>query len=341
MLVANYDAKIASKQIRRILNDPKRQQLKSIIGNPVRINGLGALTYTATGQQMHRILMCLPPGRFSDAYMDECARVLWMRDTGDQRLIDEVHHNRTTAIANGGVPTMGSLFGPCVPDVTAQVQPPELSAASTKRGIAMMEAEVEERQLMLVERRASLRRDNEEHGLRVCREIEEIRVLHTQGLQASWQLLGELDLQDDHSSFAFRDSIHNFDPRLMISVAQRSIAPAEGAPAEGAAAEGALCETLESSGPVHAQAGNLLQIHEILEHVMGVGASTAARVSRSFGTEISKMFKARHGRLGPEKKREINGLKKFVRAYAPGDVEWIREQLTKMLAEDEQARKKK
>ena len=191
-------------------------------------------------------------------------------------------------------------------------------------------------QLMLVERRASLRRENEEHGLRVCREIEEIRVLHTQGLQASWQLLGELDLQDDHSSFAFRDSIHNFDPRLMISVAQRSIAPAEGAPAEGA-----LGETLESSGPVHAQADNLLQVHEILEHVMGVGASTAARVSRSFGTEISKMFKARHGRLGPEKKREINGLKKFVRAYAPGDVEWIREQLTKMLAEDQQAQKKK
>ena len=124
----------------------------------------------------------------------------------------------------------------------------------------------------------------------------------------------------------------------MISVAQRSIAPVEGARAEGVPSE---TRAAESSGPIHAQADSLLQVHEILEHVMGVGASTAARVSQSFGAAISKLFKARYGRLGPEKKREINGLKKFVRAYAPEDVEWIREELAKMLTEDEQTRKKK
>ena len=76
MLVAGYDAKQASKQLGRILSTPGRERLKAIIGTPIRINGCGPLTYATIGQQMHKLLMCVPPGRYTDEYLDECFPIL-------------------------------------------------------------------------------------------------------------------------------------------------------------------------------------------------------------------------------------------------------------------------
>ena len=125
MLVGGYDLKQAGAFVNRLLNDPKRERIRAQVGPLMRLNNRGHACYCAEGQVMHKILMCLPPSRCSDEYMHECARVLWMRDTGDQQLIDEVHNNRTTAITNGGVPTMGSLFGP----PTVEFEPERLPLA--------------------------------------------------------------------------------------------------------------------------------------------------------------------------------------------------------------------
>ena len=345
MIVANYDVKNASGQLSRILKHANRTELKSAIGAPIRLNGHGNACYCATGQQMHRILMCLPPGRFSDSYMDECSRVLWMRDTGDQRLIDEVHHNRTSAIANGGVPTMGSLFGPPgVPDVTAQVKPPELATASTKRSIAMMEAEVESVQLALSERRQNLqlallerqqnlqlalveqRKDDADHALRVSREVVELRRLHALCTQEEIELLESMGAADDHSRWAYRDRVHNFDPLQYLSIS-RIVPQITGAPGADVAPETA-------SGALHAQAGNLLQVHEILELRMGVSAPEAARVSNAFGRVIAPMYRERYNVDEPPKKnREIKGLIKGVNAYPPVDWPWIQVELQRLLDE--------
>ena len=111
MLVGGYESKQAIKQISRILNDPKRQELKEEVREPMRVNGRGQACYCASGTLMHMILMCLPPGRLSNKYMVECARVLHMRDIGDSRLIAEVAHNRAAALTNGGAPPVISLFG--------------------------------------------------------------------------------------------------------------------------------------------------------------------------------------------------------------------------------------
>ena len=343
MLVGDYEQQQAKTQIARILNNPKRQRLREQVGEPSKINGHGHACYCAEGQVMHKVLMCLPPGRFSDSYMDECSRVLWMRDTGDQRLIDEVHHNRTSAIANGGVPTMGSLFGPPgVPDVTAQVKPPELATASTKRSIAMMEAEVESVQLALSERRQNLqlallerqqnlqlalveqRKDDADHALRVSREVVELRRLHALCTQEEIELLESMGAADDHSRWAYRDRVHNFDPLQYLSIS-RIVPQITGAPGADVAPETA-------SGALHAQAGNLLQVHEILELRMGVSAPEAARVSNAFGRVIAPMYRERYNVDEPPKKnREIKGLIKGVNAYPPVDWPWIQVELQRLL----------
>ena len=346
ILVAGYDARQASKQLGRILGDPKRSELKEAIGLPIRLNNHGNALYCATGQQMHRILMCLPPGRFSDSYMDECSRVLWMRDTGDQRLIDEVHHNRTAALANGGVPTMGSLFGPPgVPDVTAQVQPPELAAASTKRSIAMMEAEVESVQLALFERRQNLqvalveqRKDDADHALRVSREVVELRRLHALCTQEEIELLESMGATDDHSRWAYRDRVHNFDPLQYLSISRivPQITEAPGAAPGNVTAHAAEVAPgdVTLSGALHAQAGNLLQVHEILELRMGVSSPEAARLSNAFGRVIAPMYRERYNLDEPPKKnREIKGLVKGVNAYPPVDWPWIQVELQRLMDE--------
>jgi hypothetical protein len=111
MLVGGYNPKQAIKQFNRILNDPKRQELNEKVGEPMRVNGRGQACYCASGTLMHMILMCLPPGRLSNKYMAECARVLHMRDAGDSRLVVQVEHNRQAAVENGGVPPKIRLFG--------------------------------------------------------------------------------------------------------------------------------------------------------------------------------------------------------------------------------------
>ena len=338
MLVAGYDAKQASKQVGRILNDPRRTKLKELVGPPIRVNGCGNACYCATGELVHRLLMCLPPGRFTDDYMAECARVLYMRDVGDPRLIAELQNNRAAAIANGGIPRMDALFGPAVPDITQSTITgtcPELVVASNKRSIAMMEADVEERQLAIAERRRENDQQHRNAQLRMLRESEEVNLLHAERLRGVRQGLEDLDLLDDHGRMAIRDSMFNYDAWQIVTLNGTCVLPPHQTGASGPP-DAMLMNTTSPAptvcGPLHSQPSNLLQIHEILEIRMGVPSLEAAQMSNTFGRDIAPRYRAKYSVDEPPKKyREINGLMKEVNAYPPCDWPWIEARLTEII----------
>jgi hypothetical protein len=340
MLVGGYESKQAIKQFKRILNDPKRQELKEGVGEPMRVNNRGQACYCASGTLMHMILMCLPPGRLSNKYMAECARVLHMRDTGDSRLISEVQHNSAAAVANGGAPPVISLFGTDKSTPTLETNNPTIEVLERQLALREREQALVEREQALVERQVV----HKEHGLKLepaaykLAEEERRKNLvvieeqvmvslesdHTNMQLKKKQLLEELELFDDVKKFIMADRIMNYNPRkriLHLHVHDSCVLDAPGRESLEAAPHitDAMCDV---------QANTLMQVAEYLELVMPTEEITA-KVTQNAGKIVAAEFRVRYGENAVFKggKQRINGRACTVKAYERKDDPWILELL--------------
>jgi hypothetical protein len=284
MLVAGYDAKQASKQLGRILNNPDRVRLKEIVGPPIRINDNGCATYATTGQYMHRVLLCLPPGRLSDDYMDECARVLWMRDTGDSRLIAEVEDNRAATSANGGVPRMESLFG-SGQNVPENV---EICGESRKHRLEQLDIDVKKQRISVLKSSVD--------GYQIARDFLE----H----------IGQLDSrQDIDIGLAIKVQIRNtVTADFVVDKAPQSIGAGQSIGLHSAGSRSAVQDqapsTLTSPGAVYDVTTSKIEAQR-MKGELGWSTRFINDHERSIGTAISLAYKAKY-KVKPQKHPQVD-----------------------------------
>jgi hypothetical protein len=264
------------------------------------------------------ILMCLPPGRLSNKYMAECARVLHMRDTGDSRLISEVQHNSAAAMANGGAPPVISLFGTDKSTPTLETNNPTIDVLERQLALREREQALVEREQALVERKRK--------NLVVIEEqvMVSLESDHTNMQLKKKQLLEELELFDDVKKFIMADRIMNYNPRkriLHLHVHDSCVLDAPGRESLEAAPHitDAMCDV---------QANTLMQVAEYLELVMPTEEITA-KVTQNAGKIVAAEFRVRYGENAVFKggKQRINGRACTVKAYERKDDPWILELL--------------
>jgi hypothetical protein len=300
-------------------------EIAGMIGNPMKINGVGHERLCADLNAVIIVLQQLPNTERVRAYRRKCADDLVRQMKGDPTLVDQIAHNHSVLQHTGGIHFYENSMGNVtLPHPSASFQDIEYEerrfALEERRHALAMHTKQFEIDLAQNQKRFEMDMANQEVRLciRLYLALQQIDLARKRKAE-----LNDLGMLDDRCKSALRDSIVNGVSGADAIAYGNQLVCVPSAP------------LVESTQPI--------QVSEVMQYKLEMSADNVRKYAQGAGLAVANEYRARYGDDCEflSTNRVIDGRIRPVKAYDQVHIDWIKHVITEYVnAKKKQTQKK-